>query len=379
VTEPQTVLVTGAAGQVGRRVVELLLARGRTVVALDLPTDKARRVLAARAPAAGAPGRLIPSYTDVQDRAAVLDLFARHQPEAVVHLAAILSPTCYGDPAGAWLVNVEGTRNVVDAATSLPQPPALLLASSAAVYGSRNPHRHADRLTPATPPNPSDCYGEQKLAAEGLVAGSGLPHALLRLGGIISPDATENADVHYLLLVRATPWDNRVHMVDARDVALAFVNGVDRIADIDGRRLLIAGDDSHLMTHSQVQDDVFAAMGLGGLGPDAGLRGDPDDDGGWGLTDWFDTSESQRLLQFQRYTWPETLAWLAQAQGWRRTLARIAGPVVRPALRTALRVQQRREGRGPYADPWRLVARTYGPAAVAGHHPSTTVRQEEES
>ncbi len=36
----ETVLVTGAFGQVGRRCTEILLGRGRTVVALDLRTDK---------------------------------------------------------------------------------------------------------------------------------------------------------------------------------------------------------------------------------------------------------------------------------------------------------------------------------------------------
>ena len=33
---PETILVTGAFGQVGKRCVQLLLERGRTVVALDL-------------------------------------------------------------------------------------------------------------------------------------------------------------------------------------------------------------------------------------------------------------------------------------------------------------------------------------------------------
>lgn len=36
----QPVLVTGAMGQLGKRVTALLLSRGRTVVALDLRTDK---------------------------------------------------------------------------------------------------------------------------------------------------------------------------------------------------------------------------------------------------------------------------------------------------------------------------------------------------
>jgi hypothetical protein len=34
-------------------------------------------------------------------------------------------------------------------------------------------------------------------------------------------------------------------------------------------------------------------------------------------------------------------------------------------LRAALKLQRRAEGRGPYADPWTLIAKKYGPAALA--------------
>ena len=49
---------------------------------------------------------------------------------------------------------------------------------------------------------------------------------LSTLAGIVSPDGSGNLDADYLLLVRATPADNRMHSVDARDAALAFANAV---------------------------------------------------------------------------------------------------------------------------------------------------------
>ncbi|WP_425326230.1 NAD-dependent epimerase/dehydratase family protein [Mycobacterium kubicae] len=57
----QTVLVTGAFGQVGRRCAELLLRRGHTVIAMDLPgaaADAAVAALRADSP----PGQLIAAY-----------------------------------------------------------------------------------------------------------------------------------------------------------------------------------------------------------------------------------------------------------------------------------------------------------------------------
>jgi hypothetical protein len=107
------------------------------------------------------------------------------------------------------------------------------------------------------------------------------------------------------------------------------------------------------------------AAGLGPLGPSAGLPGDPADDRGWSFTGWYDTTEAQALLDFQEHDWNQTLAWLAESQGHLRIVLRLLGPVLRPVLRAVLIVQRRLEGRGPYADPWSLIEKTYGAAALA--------------
>ena len=222
------------------------------------------------------------------------------------------SPPSYRNPRLARRINVEGTTNLVRAAESLSVPPLFVFASSAAVYGSRNPYRYPERITAQTPVNPIDQYGEDKVLAEAVIKGSALPYALLRLGGIISPDGAANLDSNYLLLMRATPGDTRLHTVDARDVALAFANAVDRGDTIDGKALLIGGDETHLHAHRDVEDDIFEAVGIGRLGPGASLPGDPEDDRGWGFTGWFDTTESQALLDYHRHDWPQTVAWVAE-------------------------------------------------------------------
>jgi nucleoside-diphosphate-sugar epimerase len=358
-----TVLVTGAFGQIGRRCNQILLDRGHTVIATDLRTDGTAAV--EKKLAVGAqPGRLIPAYIDLRDRQALRELIVIHQPAAIVHLAAIVSPPSYRNPGLARSVNVGGTENLLAAAASLPDAPLFLMASSAAVYGSRNPYRYPERITPDTPVNPIDQYGEDKVLAEAAVRGSGLPYALLRLGGVMSPDAHLDGD--YLLLLRATPGDNRMHMVDSRDAALAFANAVDRAASIAGKVLLIGGNESYVKVYRDIEDDIMAAIGLGRLGPSASLPGDPTDDRGWAFTGWFDTTESQALLDFQQHDWGQSVSWLAESQGRMRMVLRILGPVLRPTIRTALKMQRYAERRGPYADPWALIAKKYGPAALAG-------------
>jgi nucleoside-diphosphate-sugar epimerase len=365
VTTPvDTVLVTGAFGQVGKRCTEILLSRGRTVVATDLRTDKSVAV-AQELVDQGHPGMLVVVYADLLDATAMRELFVEHQPGAIVHLAAIVAPPSYRNPRLARKVNVQGTRNLVDAAKALPKPPLFLKASSAAVYGSRNPYRHPERITPDTPVNPIDQYGEDKVLAERVISASGVPYATLRLAGVVSPDGASNMNADYLLLMRATPGDNRMHTVDARDVGLAFANAVDRADAIDGKVLLIAGDDSHLHTHRDLEDDILAAVGIGRLGPSASLPGDPSDDRGWSFTGFFDTTESQELLEFQQHDWSDTLSWVGGSLGRRRTALRALGPLIRPVLRLFLAVQRRVEQRGRYADPWTLIAKKYGQDVLA--------------
>jgi nucleoside-diphosphate-sugar epimerase len=355
------VLVTGAFGQVGKRCTEILLSRGRTVVATDLRTDS----VVATADELGRgqhPGRLRTVYADLLDAALIGNLTAEHEPSAIIHLAGMYSPPSYRNPRLARRINVEGTTNLVRAAESLSVPPLFVFASSAAVYGSRNPYRYPERITAQTPVNPIDQYGEDKVLAEAVIKGSALPYALLRLGGIISPDGAANLDSNYLLLMRATPGDTRLHTVDARDVALAFANAVDRGDTIDGKALLIGGDETHLHAHRDVEDDIFEAVGIGRLGPGASLPGDPGDDRGWAFTGWFDTTESQALLDYHRHDWPQTVAWVAESQSRPiRVLLHAVGPVLRPVMRIALAAQRRVERRGPYADPWTLIASKYGP------------------
>jgi len=357
-----TILVTGAFGQVGKRCAQILLDRGRTVIATDLSTDK---TVAAAAELSVGAGRLVPAYVDLLDPAAVRELVAAHRPEAIIHLAAIVSPPSYRNPGLARRVNVGGTENLLGAAAALPHPPLFLMASSAAVYGSRNPYRHPERITPDTPVDPIDQYGQDKVLAEAAIRASGLPYAMFRLGGVISPDTQSTFSGDHLLLVRSIPGDNRMHAVDARDVALAFANGVDREATIAGKVLLIGGNESYVMLQRDLEDDLMAGVGLGRLGPSASLPGDPSDDRGWSFTGWFDTTESQALLDFQEHDWHQTLAWLGESQGQLRPVLRALGPILRPVLRTALKLQRRAEGRGPYADPWTLIAKKYGPGALA--------------
>lgn len=344
------VLVTGAFGLVGPAVVRHLLAEGRRVVATDLDVAANRR-RAARLPS---PAGLEVRWADLTDARAVDALLAEVRPDVVVHLAAVIPPYCYARRGLARAVNVEATRSLVAAAGALRAPPRLVLASSVAVYGARNPHRSAALVTADTPVSPVDLYGAHKLEAERAVTSSGLEWVVLRLGGVLSPVPRWDAGTDMLDFEGVLPADGRLQTVDVRDVAAAFAAGT--VTDATGEVFLVGGDESHRVLQGELGDRLTAAMGLaGGLGPRR--PGHPGRDRDWFPTDWMDTARAQEVLAFQHRGLPELLAETRDAVGLLRWPIAAAGPLVR----TLTRVRSPYRGiPGPYAAPWTAIARRWG-------------------
>jgi len=103
---------------------------------------------------------------DLGEAASVLRLVTDVAPDKVVHLAAIAF-VAHRDPAEMYRSNILGTRNLLDALSNAPsQPDAVLIASSANIYGNSR----EGVLDESVPPAPANDYGVTKAAAE-LLAG----------------------------------------------------------------------------------------------------------------------------------------------------------------------------------------------------------------
>ena len=137
----ERVLVTGGSGFLGRSVVAALAGGDRSdspVVSADLRIpDPDQRV----------PG-VVYEAADVTDRGAIGDLIGRHEIRTVVHLASIVNPGRDTTPEREYEVDVEGSRNVLEASVEHGVG-RVVISSSGAAYGY-----HADSPVPLVETDP---------------------------------------------------------------------------------------------------------------------------------------------------------------------------------------------------------------------------------
>jgi nucleoside-diphosphate-sugar epimerase len=160
------ILITGAAGMIGRKLTEQLVKdgglNGRPIDHLTL-TD----VVAPEKPA-GFAGKVDIATGDLAAAGAADSLIAG-RPETVFHLAGVVSGEAETDFEKGYHVNLDGSRALIEAirATGDGYKPKLVFTSSIAVYGAPFPPAGIPddfHLTPLT------SYGTQKAISELLLA-----------------------------------------------------------------------------------------------------------------------------------------------------------------------------------------------------------------
>ncbi len=142
------ILITGASGLYGSKLARLALDRNFEVYSCDvsdLPVC----------------GNFI--KFDVSNKELVYEAFRRVSPDVVVHAATLTDvDKCELNKELAWKINVEGTRNIVEAAKSSNS--FLIYISTDYVFsGEKGMYRESDA------PDPINYYGLTKLKAEEIV------------------------------------------------------------------------------------------------------------------------------------------------------------------------------------------------------------------
>ncbi|WP_297771182.1 dTDP-glucose 4,6-dehydratase [uncultured Roseovarius sp.] len=174
-------LITGGAGFIGSAVVRLAMSRGYEVVNLDALTYAA--CLDNVASVASHPGYVF-EKADIRDRAALDRVFARHAPDAVMHLAAESHVDRSIDGPGAFVeTNITGTCNMLEAACAYWNARDRFAGfrfhhiSTDEVFGSLPPDPSV-KFHEDTPYDPRSPYAASKAASDHLVRAWGHTYGL---------------------------------------------------------------------------------------------------------------------------------------------------------------------------------------------------------
>jgi nucleoside-diphosphate-sugar epimerase len=305
------VLLTGAFGNIGISALEKLTAQGHIITCFDVKT-KANRLTALRFH-----GRAEVIWGDLRRpediAAAVAD------QDVVVHLAFVipkLSATginCEDRPDWAWEINVGGTRNLIQAMKAQPRPPRIIFASTMHLYGNTQHQRPPRKVS--DPVHGKDHYTRHKIECERMIRQSGLRWAILRLAAVMPLTLRPDPGMFDV------PLDNRMEFVHTRDVGLALANAV--VCDkVWGKTLHIGGGPRCQFYFREMAAQILETMGIGMLPEDAFTKESF-------ATDWLDTAESQRILQYQRYDFGDYVQEMSALMGYRRHLVRLVRPLAR--------------------------------------------------
>jgi nucleoside-diphosphate-sugar epimerase len=266
------ILVTGCGGYVGSNLCKTLIEKGYSVVGMDNF-------------AKGHADALIPLMTNPKFKFMYGDVSVKKDVKAamqdidgIIHLAAIVGfPACKRQPGLSKLVNVEGTRNIVEAAEfKIP----IVYASTGSVYGK------VDGIcTEQSPTNPVSEYGIDKLAAEQIVIEQENTVALRFATGYgVSPCMRVNLLVNDLVYQAVKNRSFSVFEADAsrtfihvKDMAKCFILMLERLLnELPTEKVYNAGSKDSNMTKRQLSEYIKAKTGChvfyGNVGKDLDQR-----------------------------------------------------------------------------------------------------------
>ena len=155
------ILITGAAGMIGRKLVAALADRG-TLRGTSISSGHLVDIVEPTQ----IPASWTAEATDISAPGVAAALVETHRPDVVFHLAGVVSGEAEADFDKGMRVNLDGTRLLFDALRQASGTPRVVFTSSIAVFGAPFPDPIPDdfHLTPLT------SYGMQKMTGEALLA-----------------------------------------------------------------------------------------------------------------------------------------------------------------------------------------------------------------
>ena len=152
-----TTMITGGTGFIGWNIARGLAEKGKDVVLFDVAPPRKYQNLADLASSV--------KFTrgDISSWPEVLDAVKRNSVDEIFHTGALTSEICEENPLAAYMVNLNGTFNILEAAT-LFNVRQVTFISSIATYSLGQ----TETITNNSPQRPYSMYGVTKVCGERL-------------------------------------------------------------------------------------------------------------------------------------------------------------------------------------------------------------------
>lgn len=310
------VLLTGAFGNLGQSTLRNLAKAKHCVTCFDLLTHKNLKISK----------QLLKEYDfrtifgDILEANLIAE--AIENQDCIIHLAGITPPLTEKKPELAYRINVEGTKNILKEAKKQKKSPKIIFPSSISIYGPQTPD-----LPPRTakhPINPSDVYTKTKAEVEKIIQDSGLPWTIFRTTAVPSLSLRENE----MNLLYEMPIEQRIEFAHTYDIGLALANAV--TAQTEGKIMMLGGGKKCQYINRDFLTKYFNILGIGML-PEAVFK-EPKVENEWYYTNWLDTEESQKLLDYQHHTLDDFLKEIQNKIRFSRIFIFIFRPFIRKYL-----------------------------------------------
>ena len=311
------ILLTGAFGNLGSLLLHRLLDEGYHVTAFDIKTPINLKI------SSHYKSKCTPAidiqWGDIRDEALINKLI--EGKDTVIHLAAMIAPFSEINPKLSWDINVNGTTHLLNAIERTTKKPLFVFSSSFAVFG----HRQSD-LPPRTLADPlfaTDHYSKQKIACENLIKEKEANWVILRFGAMIDT-RMRHSDKQVMVLGFNLAANNRIEYIHPNDAATAIINSL-RTPEAHNKVHLIGGGSHCQTTHLTLFNAITGALGLTFEEKDLGTQEL--------YADWADTTESQRILQYQHSTFEEFRQESYEKFKWLRYFVKPFAPLIKKGMK----------------------------------------------
>jgi nucleoside-diphosphate-sugar epimerase len=228
------------------------------------------------------------SWGDITDYTAVLQ--ALQNVDIVIHNAFAVDPLETVPSEQAKKVDINGSENLIKGIKAQKKSIHLFFSSSVEVYGLT--FFESPPITINHKLNPATRYAKHKKKVEDIIINSGLLYTIFRISASPPIDTfTETTKG----LTFEIDYNNRCEFIHCKDVALAYDNAIKKLDQVAEKIFIIGGGKNCQITWGELISAQFKAIGFKPPEPSRfGKRNH--------AVDWYDTTESEKLLNYQTRT-----------------------------------------------------------------------------